>query len=62
MTELLKNLIKGAITVLAITGIVMVITWLLQDLYDFRILIAALGGAMGYKPVMQLVDKIKILQ
>ena len=61
MLEGLKSIVKGWMAILAIALLTMVVTKFLTELYDFRLIIAAAGGAFGYRPLVELFGKIKKL-
>lgn len=61
MLEKLKMVAKGAMALLSIALVVMIATKILDDLYDFRLLLAAAGGAFGFQPLVKLFNKIKAL-
>jgi len=62
MKEKLKEVAKGSMAILSVALVVMVVTRVLDDLYDFRLLMAAAGGAFGFEPLKKLFSKIKGLE
>lgn len=62
MQERLKSVAKGAMAVLSVALVVTVLTHVVDQMYDLRLILAAAGGAFGYQPLVNLFNKIKQLQ
>ena len=56
--EVLKKFTRTIAPTLAITVFVKVV----DDLYDYRIILGILAGKFGYDKVQELINKIKVLQ
>ena len=63
MEDKLKVVAKGALALFAIALGVTVATEVSSYLYDFRLILAAAGGAFGYRPLVKLAEeKISVLR
>lgn len=62
MSDDMKKLIKGTLAIVTIATAVTVFVKFADEMYDLRLVLAALGGAFGYQPLCNLFNKIKKLQ
>lgn len=62
MREKLLSLAKMAMALIAIALVVTLVIALVDRMYDLRLILAAAGGAFGYQPLMNLLNRIKQLQ
>ena len=62
MKDALKNMAKGAMSLLTIALVVTIASRVVSDLYDVRMILAAAGGAFAYQPLCKLFSKIKGLE
>lgn len=56
-----KDFFKNALTFILLAGLCQLLDYSLF-LYDHRILLGVIVGAVGYQPVRKLLDKIKSLR
>ena len=62
MREKLLTVAKSAMALVAIALAVTLVTAVVDQMYDLRLVLAAAGGAFGYQPLVNLLNKIKQLQ
>lgn len=62
MLDLMKKVLKGTMATLSIVVATLVLVKVAVGIFDIRIIVAALGGAFGYKPLCDLFSKIKGLE
>lgn len=58
----LKKLLKGAIAALALTLAVVLISKVVGDLYDYRIILGVLAGKLGFDLIYNKLSTIKGLE